>query len=188
METVAEFIEIIPNIKLSFFTVAKMRGSPLFENQKWCDQLRYFIEKGNVKLGIHGLLHTQEEFKHLTYRVAFNKLEEAQEIFQKANLPYSKVFRGPHWGLNIPSISALGDMHFKYIYNHEDYKNLPSEIPMVYYNWNLKDPPPPKNNGLLIGHGHTHDVCQNGIKETKQRIIDFVRNNNVEFKFFDEIG
>ena len=44
---------------------------------------------------------------------------------------------------------------------------------VIYYNWNLKDEAPVET--LLVAHGHTHNVCQNGINETMHRIKKFIR-------------
>lgn len=184
---IERFVSFIPNIKLSFFTPILLRHSPLWGDEAWLNKIKGFIESKNVELAVHGLFHTQEEFKSLSKSVAIHRLKIAFEFSKKYNVPIAKVFRGPHWGLNSDAVQALNELGFTHLYNHTDYKHLESDFngKVIYYNWNLKDPAPPDD--LLIAHGHTHDVCQNGIHQTFDKVMDFINSNEVEFKFVSEV-
>lgn len=187
LDSIYYLIKIHPAIKISLFTVPCLRGRNLNENKEWCDNVRKLIESNNIQLCVHGLTHSQEEFKHKNYLQALNSLSIALQIFHSVNLPVAKVFRGPHWGLNEESVKALIDLNFTHIYNHYDYKHLYSDnIKFIYYNWNLKD-----NflggEGDIIAHGHTHNVCQNGIFESLDQISNFIKMYSPIFKFANEL-
>jgi hypothetical protein len=176
-----------PSIKLSFFTVPNLRNEPIARDEVFCNELRAYITKGNLELNYHGFNHSTEEFKYINYDQALQKIVAATEFFNIAGLPVKKVFRGPHWGLNRDSIKALQMSGFTHIYNHEDYKFLEVEKPkFVYYNWNLKDPYV-LDKDLIIGHGHTHRVCENGIQEVIPRICAYIDHYNPSFLFTSEV-
>lgn len=180
-------VKLFPNIKLTFFTTALYERVPLFSDQKWCHRIMTHIANGNVRLAVHGLYHTQEEFKHKSWEDAMLSLKMAEDVFEIARLPFIKVFRGPHWGINEATYTALMNLDYEAVYTHEDYKNLIPKfsIKSIIYNWNLKDEDCTEQN-LIIGHGHTQNVCGNGIEESMQRIINFINKHNPEFAFAND--
>lgn len=184
---VDELIKEFPDIKISLFTTPLLNNLPLYENKDWINQVRSYIKSNNLRLAVHGLYHTQEEFKFLDKSQATQSLLLAQSIFVQSDLPFTKVFRGPHWGINEQSIQALNDLGYTHFYNHENYRHLDGVFnnKVIYYNWNLKDEAPVET--LLVAHGHTHNVCQNGINETMHRIKKFIREQKPKFLFVDEI-
>ena len=185
---IEELVRRHPDIKLSFFTVPMMRGAPLSHNMEWCNSIRQHIYNENVCLGVHGLMHSQEEFKHLSYTEAALRLRFAEAVFETADLPFERVFRGPHWGLNQESLNAISDAEYTHLYNHEDYRSLNAEsMKVVYYNWNLKDNTPDGEEETIIAHGHTHNVCKNGIEETLDKVSKFIDDYRPEFKFINEV-
>ena len=96
------------------------------------------------------------------------------------------MFRGPHWGISDEAIRALECEGFTHLYSHTDYKHLTSDtLKMVYYNWNLKDEPPDSDS--LVAHGHTHNVCGNGISETLDKVSRFIDHVSPIFKFVNEL-
>lgn len=186
LSQIDELISRHPNIKISFFTVPMMRGVPLSNDPNWCARIRKHVDNGNVCLAYHGFLHTSEEFKTLDKAECELRLRFGESVFKTCNLPASKVFRGPHWGLSVAAVEALEKLDFTHLYNHEDYRHLVSEkLTSVYYNWNLKDDPP--EDDFLVTHGHTHDVCQNGIKQTLDKVSRFIDSNDVTYKFVYEV-
>lgn len=184
---VDQLIKKFPNIKISLFTTPLLNNFPLYENNDWINKVRSYIRSNNLRLAVHGLYHTHEEFKFLEKEQAVQSLLVAESIFSRSGLPFTKVFRGPHWGINEQSIQALNDLQYTHFYNHENYKYLENKFngKVIYYNWNLKDDAPEDN--ILIAHGHTHNVCDNGITQVLPRIIKFIENNDLQFKFVDEI-
>lgn len=178
-------VAAVPDIKLSFFTVPMHSHIPLFANPSWCDKIRTFITSGNIRLAVHGLLHTELEFKIDDKNIIAQKLSKAEYIFYKAGLPFTRVFKGPYWGISKATYDVLADKGYIGVYSHETYKHI-TGLTTVFYNWNLKDNPP-TNIDTIIAHGHTHNVCGNGIKESIPKIIEFIKKNNPTFKFVDEI-
>lgn len=186
---IAQIDELVarhPKIKISFFTVPMMRGVPLSHDMAWCSRISKHIDNGNVTLAYHGLLHTPEEFKNLDKVECELRIRFATSIFNTCKLPVVKVFRGPHWGISDQAIKALEELEFTHLYNHTDYGHLASDkLKITYYNWNLKDDSP--DDAILITHGHTHNVCENGIAETLDKVSKFIDEHNPSFKFVDEL-
>jgi hypothetical protein len=189
LDQITKFINLFPSIKISFFCPPFLRSVPLFKDSDWCSKIRKFIESGNVCLARHGLAHDQEEFKHLDFDDALFRLKIGDAVHAVAKLPYVKVFRGPHWGISSTSMEALLESGYTHLYNHQDYEKLgeqyKSQIKVEYYNWNLKDEAP--DDSFLITHGHTHNVCSNGIEETFERVVSFIDTEKPEFKFVNEV-
>jgi hypothetical protein len=190
---IQELVYTFPQIKLTMFTSALYERRALFSDPEWCKAVNKLIESNNLKLAIHGLYHTPEEFKHKTKDDALLSITVAESVFKVAGLPFIKVFRGPHWGINEATYEALIDLKYKAVYTHEDYRSLADKFPQiksVFYNWNLKDNECTAWNGiepLVIGHGHTHNVCGNGIQESFDRISTFIQRYGPEFAFADEV-
>jgi len=186
---IQELVRTFPDIKISFFCPPLLRGTPIYKNMEWCAEVRKLIESGNVCLARHGLTHEPEEYKNLDYHDCSFRLGVGDAAHQFAKLPFVKVFRGPHWGLCDSALRALVEAEYTHLYNHEDYRELgeryKSQINIKYYNWNLKDDAPDEE--MLITHGHTHDVCGNGIEETYDRLVSFLDKNKPTYKFVDEV-
>lgn len=187
LDSIKYLVDKIPEIKLLFFTIPKLEGIPLYLYPEWCREIRRFIDAGNVQLAVHGLCHSTLEFQNINYTDAFNKIQEAENIFTRSNLPFVKIFKGPHWGLNSNAVEALKNLNYKAIFSHQDFKHLEvGGIEFKYYNWNLKDPFPEHlhyPDSIILGHGHTHSVCDNGILETRDKIRDSIDYYNLETVF-----
>lgn len=183
-----ELIKQYPNIKLTFFTTALYERVPLFRDKNWCERVKKHIENNNIRLAVHGLYHTVEEFKHKSKEDALLCLLIAESVFKVSKLPFIKLFRGPHWGINENTYEALIELEYKAVFTHFDYEHLIPKfsIPSVIYNWNLKDVDCIEKN-IVIGHGHTQNVCGNGIEESYNRICNFINKHNPEFAFADDI-
>lgn len=188
LSTIQRFVDRFPNIKISLFSTPIHSYLPYRDDLNWCNSVRKLIESGNIHLAVHGIYHDSEEFKHKNFANACYSLKMAEEEFEKSSLPFVKVFRGPHWGINNETYAALECLDYTHIYTHEDYRHLITperKIKSVIYNWNLKDEAPDLD--LLIAHGHTHSVCSNGIQETFDKVSTFIENNNPSFRFVNEI-
>ena len=188
LSTINTFISKYPAIRISLFTPPIHSGLHLSDNPIWCDEVRKLIQSNNIRLAVHGTYHSQEEYKYKSVEDVINSIKKSEEEFKDSNLPYIKVFRGPHWGINENTYSALESVGYTHIYTHQDYINLIDKfkIKSIIYNWNLKDDAP-TNSNILIGHGHTHNVCQNGISETFNRVSNVIDMYNPQFKFVNEI-
>lgn len=189
IDTAERLVSLYPDVKLSFFTCALYERTPLFSDVSWCDRVRKLIDSNNAKLAVHGLYHTVEEFKAKSKNDALLSLIIAESVFRVSKLPCAKVFRGPHWGINDATYEALIELEYQSVFTHVDYASLGVKYPQInsfIYNWNLKDNDCTERN-LVIGHGHTHNVCENGIDESFDRICSFIDNNKPEFLFVDEL-
>ncbi len=183
-------ISACPAIRLSFFTIPLLDGLRLSDDAQWCDAVLELIKCGNVRLAVHGLTHSYLEFRNLQYDAAMERLDLAGRQFELADLPYTKVFKGPNWGINNSTYDALAKLGYTHVYGHTEYievsKANSGKVTTIFYNWNLKDERPEECE-LVIAHGHTHDVCDNGIAKTVGRTLRFIENHQPEFLFVDEV-
>jgi len=165
----------IPNIKMLFFTVPLYNGLPIYNDKNFCNRIIKHINNGNIEIAVHGTTHTTLEYKHISEKDAETNINLSIDIFNKANIPIKKIFKGPNWGLNQNTINILEKLEFTHIFNHEEYSHLQNNnLKFIYYNWNLKDNFDEKllYSDFIIAHGHTWDVCNNGIKEVSNKIIE----------------
>lgn len=184
-----------PKLILNFFVPAAYMGQELYLNEPWCKRLRALVNSGKVCLGVHSLYHTQEEFKYYDYKTAVAKIKLAESIFNASGLSFAKVFRGSHWGICEDTIKALIDLGYTHLYSHKNYNHLTDfykdKIKIVHYNFNLADIWPnmenPIKNNIVIMHGHTHNVCSNGIFETYNKMLDILIANNFNCLRIDEV-
>ena len=184
-----EIIEENKKIIFNMFTVPCMKNKKI-QDLFWIEKVKNHIKNNNLNIGIHGLFHNQEEFKYLTKNQAKEKLLISMDILTTLDIKFEKIFRGPHWGINADVYEALIDLNFSHVYSHENYKTLndifSKDIKIVYYNWNLKDDFV-FNEKTIVAHGHTHDVCDNGIKETFHKIKNLEKINKVFYKKISDI-
>lgn len=197
LDSAEYLIKKYPNIVINFFTIPKYMGQPLYDSKLWCSEVADHIKNKNICLGVHGLTHSQEEFAYKSYNTAYNALNEAHQIFDKAGLSFVKAFRGPHWGICGGSIDALIYCKYKFLYSHPKHNLITDrytdQIKIVHYNWNLKDEfgifENPFSGNTCVAHGHTSNVCGNGIKESMSRIthgIDAIMSDcEIEFLRID---
>lgn len=187
IETIRRFKKLVPNIKLTMFTVPYLRSKALFENKEWCYEVRELVSSGTLEIARHGYLHSPLEYEYCDYDYAIKSLILGDQILNHSGIQFVKVFRGPYWGLNSYTVSALNDLGYTHLYNHIDHSEIGHNFngKVVFYNWNLGKAPPDFN--LSIGHGHTHNVCGNGIEETFDNVIDFINTNEPNFLFSSEV-
>lgn len=181
------------NIIINMFVPPCYHGTPMSDDREWCSKVRKHILSGNLCLAVHGRIHSQEEFKNLTYQESYMSLLNAEEEFKKSQLPFKKIFRGPHWGIGTASIGALIARRYTHLYSHTSYQKFNDsyshEISIVYYNWNLKDRFGVYENtwsDFIVAHGHTSNVCGNGIEESYNRIVEALDNNEFDFYSLDK--
>lgn len=188
LDTIDLLVKACPTIKLSLFTVPNLAGLPIWTGAGFCKRVISLCESGHIRIAIHGLYHSQEEFKDVDEAMAIRKLEHAETLLRMAEIPFVKVFKGPHWAINKSTVWALNKMSYTHLYNHRDHEAVAEGFlgAKIYYNWNLKDEAP-TDSDIVIGHGHTHNVCQNGITEVSSKILEFIEKNNPTFKFVNEI-
>jgi len=182
LDSIDYLISSNPKIKLTFFTIPYYNNNPIGADKDFCKRIKEYIDSNNIVLAIHGTTHSVLEYLEKSYEDAINSISLSEFYMTEAGLPFIKVFKGPHWGINKETINALIQHNYKEIFNHESFRHLEvPEIKFTYYNWNLKDNFTPSK--IIYAHGHTHDVCENGIRETRDKILDAIRTNNLECIF-----
>lgn len=194
-ENCLDFLELIinkyPVLKISLFTTPIHSFLPLSQNNEWCKRVKKLIESNNIKLAVHGTYHNQEEFKNVSEEKAIDLLLKSEEEFKKSDLPFLKIFRGPHWGINQNTYNALKKLKYTHVYTHENYNNLTNEnkdIKNIIYNWNLKDEfSINSQSDIIIAHGHTFDTCSNGLEKTFDKIEKLMQYDLIEYHTIDEI-
>ena len=135
-------VDRYPNIKLTMFTPAMYENNTLRSDPKWCNAVRKLIQSDNLRLAVHGCFHTSEEFKFKNKEEAISTIALAECMFRIAKLPFIRVFRGPHWGINQATYDALKWLEYTHVYTHPDYSTLAdtnTDIKSIFYDWNLKD-------------------------------------------------
>lgn len=185
---IKNLVKHLPDVKILLFTIPMLRGKEIGGDKEFCEETRNLIEKGNIQLAIHGTFHTQEEFKDKSKQQALASIELSEACMKEAGLPFVNIFKGPHWALSKGTLEALIEKKYKTAFIHESQAYLElykMPIDLVYYNWNLKDNPPSVDT-ILYAHGHTHDVCSNGIAQVSNKIIELTRNETVTFHFPEE--
>lgn len=191
---IKKLVEKYPSIVLNFFTVPCYEGMYLYDNKEWLEELKSYVELGNVNLAVHGTRHSVLEYKNKTREEALKSLSESYSVFDIAKLPVDKVFRAPYWAISEGTIRALIDLGYTHLYSHKEYEELNNQfadkIKIVYYNWNLRDEWPklenPLTSNIIVAHGHTSKYgnlsCGNGIWDAYYKICVFMNNNpDVEF-------
>jgi hypothetical protein len=191
LKQVYYLVQKFPTIKITFFTSPFYQYRALSENKDWCQRVRELIGSNNIRLAVHGTTHNTLEYKNMDIRQVAMSIQDSHNFFESAQLPFIRVFRGPHWGINENVYKVLREYQgYTHIYTHEDYKHLikPEQtIKSIIYNWNLKDKEPDPNLQTIIAHGHTHNVCSNGIEETLPQLEQYLLTHEVNFKFANEV-
>lgn len=187
LDTIEKYVEAIPNIKINLFTSPKHTNLPIESNKLWCKRVKELINLGNIKLAVHGLTHSYIECSRLSLEETIKLLDDAQIYFNRAGLEFTRVFRAPNWHINENTHNALVNKNYTHIYSHTDFKHLTHpRIKTIFYNWNLKDDFN-CNDEVIIAHGHTFNTCGNGIVETFDKVINFIKTFEPEFLYVDNI-
>jgi peptidoglycan/xylan/chitin deacetylase (PgdA/CDA1 family) len=181
MDLLQSLIVRYPKIKITLFTIPwDIRFSPdtkgaMITDEKyegWCAAVRFYIEKGNFEIGLHGLTHAPTEFGKLTYQEAKNRILVAQKMFLNRKIPTTKLFKAPQWAISKDATKAVKDMGLQLVKDG-------------YYNWNIKDEIPDKKN--IIAHGHIQDerATMNGLDQSFIRLCKIP--SNAKWKFLSEV-
>jgi len=187
LDVIERFKSEVPDIKITMFTVPNLRGAPLYDNVDWCRRVRALCDEGTLEIARHGFSHSPLEYEYCDYDYAVKSLLLGDRILETAGIPYVKVFRGPYWGLNDATVMALNNLGYTHLYNHIDHSSIGHNFngKVVFYNWNLANEAPDFN--FLVGHGHTHNVCGNGISETLEKVLSFIHKVHPKFKFASSV-
>lgn len=195
-----DLLKKYPQLILNFFVPPMYSGESLRSNKDWCSRLRDLVDSNRICLGIHGHLHSPQEFLNKSYADAVSSIKASESILNSAGLSYYKIFRGPHWAINEPTCEALVDLGYTHLYSHVSYNELnekfKDKIKIARYNWNLKDDYPHMENpmaessDICVAHGHTskhfHLSCGNSIWDVYPKIEKFIEDYNPEFLRLDQ--
>lgn len=172
-----------PGLKVTFFTTPwEVRfGTKGYltnsDDEFKLTAMKRMHEQGWVEFAVHGLTHLPSEFGQLDEEDAKKRMLVAERLFREAELPHVKVFKAPNWALSKEAEKALIKMEYKVVKDG-------------YYQWNLKDDMPKKQewgDRIIIAHGHVQngDGCDNGVCETIQKLRGLPVDT--EFKFISEV-
>ena len=193
LKEIKELVSICPTIKILLFTSTRMKNIPIWSDGLWCTEVKSLIDSGNITLAVHGLMHTTLEFANITKQEALERLVTAENDFNRAGLPFSKIFKGPHWGINVETVEVLKSLGYNTIFDHWNTpKNVIEKIAeygiqRIVYNIGFESELTKIeeliniNDGPWYLHGHTHNVCGNGIQESMAKIKSIVSKDSVEF-------
>lgn len=170
-----ELKKILPNLKVNLFTITNKISKELLEEAKKEDW---------IHLIPHGLNHdTNYECAHLN-------LETAKKLI--SDMPnkeyYQKGFKAPGWQISIWMMFALKEAGYWLAVQDKGGKfngnpDGPFQPPVIdglkYYA--LNEPPA----GSVVIHGHTWEVCGNGLEALWQKLIAIDKDS--EFLFINDI-
>ncbi len=194
LEIAEELLQKHPSLILNFFVPTNYEGVPLSSNKEWCGRLRTLVDAGRICLGVHGLNHNIE-FGNISYQEAVSSIIASESILNSVGLSYAKVFRGPYWLICGPTIDALIDLGYTHLYSHHSYDQLndlyKDKIKIVIYNFNLAHEWSNMENKMMsdlcVIHGHTHNVCGNGIQESYNKLCNILDNTDLNFLRLDQV-
>lgn len=201
-----KLVEKFPDIKIDLFVSAgycRLKDEYpyyLYRHLDWVEQVKKL--PGNYRINLHGLLHRRSkkdfewhtgiesnnnEWENLTYKQATFLLDSIENIFNKVELKFSKVFRAPGWHIGEEAVKLLSDRNYIIAGNekyYKKYKNVP-KIKWTTYNWDLIEEPP-KND--IYAFGHTSDWTNNYLNEDKyNKIVEVLSKGKYEFYFIEEL-
>lgn len=171
---IEEIKEHYPDFKISLFTVpweirfgGSNHGTPITDEEylPWVNAIKE--NEDWIEIALHGLTHLERsqrnpaEFECISYDQAWKAITVGEKMFMNRGIKLAKIFKAPQWLLSPEGKKAAEDCGFLVV---ED----------GYYNWNIKDEFPLKEaqeGKLIIGHGHIHDTCGNGLTECYDRLM-----------------
>jgi len=191
IEVIKKIFAIRQDVIINFFVPPNYNGMPIYENRNWCKEIQNYVKQGKISIGIHGHTHAPAEFADKSYQAAVSSIRASEAMFSAAGITHQKVFKGPEWAANGPTIEALIDMGYTHLYSHRDHFELNNKyadkITIVYYNFNFKDKwpkmenPRPVNSDTYVAHGHTSKTktlnCENSIWDHYEKILNMSSNN-----------
>jgi|GEM_PF-5536265 len=190
LTSIDKLLNAIPSLKIMLFTIPYLNKLSLSDNLEWCNRVRYLIYNNSIRLAVHGTTHSYGEYAAASFESARKGILMSEASFERANLPFIKIFKAPHWQINMNTILALDSLQYKYVFVHPDFdcsKLTNLSIKPVAYTHNLKDNLHLDEFSVNRIHGHTHNVCGNGIEETADKLIQTINSykNSIEFIFME---
>jgi peptidoglycan/xylan/chitin deacetylase (PgdA/CDA1 family) len=101
----------------------------LKEHGKWRDWLASKVRTGNFEVVPHGLNHynpkhenSSMEFVGLSLEESMRRLLEMEQIFESANIPYTRGFRPPGWGATQELLESLQKLGYIFLAGCADFE------------------------------------------------------------------
>jgi len=154
-----------PNGKMTLFTIPRRCSDALL--------IRY-AKLDWIELAMHGWIHTTGECLYWTAEDTQVKLKEVQ------SMGFVTGFKAPKWLITDEVYRGLQAANW-WVADHKMNKHVYDQFPDVakYVYNSFKRATPYRSL-----HGHTHDVCDNGINESFEK---FCVDPNRAFKFVSEV-
>jgi predicted deacetylase len=173
------FREHYPDYKVTLFTVPSELRFGKAQTMRhdgfkpWVKIAKKAYDQGWVRYALHGFTHVPREFENLTYEDAAKRIQFGKEVFESCEIPLEPYFIAPNWFVSEAAEKAVEDAGFTVLKDR-------------YYQWNLKDRlPQPAEFGdkIIIAHGHIQDGdgCDNGLFETRGRILELPTDTTFHF-------
>lgn len=119
-----------------------------------------------IELAVHGWKHPDP------YECAGWSYARMEQAINEKPPRFAEVFKAPGWQISDECYEALEDHGWTVADQHLEDERRPAGLRVYFYedgNW----------------HGHTHNVCRNGIEETWDEVVSRVRGAE-SFEFVSE--
>jgi peptidoglycan/xylan/chitin deacetylase (PgdA/CDA1 family) len=200
LRRILRFKEIVPSLKNEPFRLDK--------HPECCNKIRELINENKIEIAIHGYYHYNpklvihgQEFQNLSYEESKKRILLAEEILQKVNLPFVKIFRPPGWGISEGLLKALKELNYQAIAVHSsssrtyeigEYYGLKT----IHQNYSISEKPEialeqAEKRGVVLAKGHMcynygKEIIENGLCEKNYmnlRDALYLLNQKFEIKF-----
>jgi predicted deacetylase len=169
-EILANLKDHFPKFRITLFTVPYDKS--LFQDKpqwdKYEEWAEYMKEEDWIEIAVHGLTHEEHEFE-CSYEEAEQKLIQAESIFNRAGVKYSKIFRPPYWQISPEALQAVKNRGY-IIASHPKWQ-LPNDPTLKTYTYNHSWEEPWPNWPIVKSHGHMTPGSGNGVVECYENML-----------------
>lgn len=162
-DKIHEWREATPNGKVTLFAIPRRISDGL---------LKRYLDLPWVEVAMHGWHHARWECLYWTWEDAEEKMKRA------ADRGFVRGFKAPGWVITPEVYEGARKAGF-WVADHSRNVDIYGDLDVPTYVYNDK-----KSHGVIAAHGHTHNVCDNGLEEAYDR---FLFPESVDFKFVSEV-
>lgn len=156
-----------PDLKVTLFTIPMRCSKQLLKH--------YAAEKAWIELAMHGWWHTTGETFSWTREEALDKMRRAEDMGIDGH-----GFKAPKWLIDPVVYEAAAELGW-YIADHKKNRFRPTQAGERIYISDLRL----RDGKLRRLHGHTRNVCDNGIEEAFNLFM--LPRGKFEYRFISEV-